>query len=293
MTSSSANVSHESDPGERTNPDKRLQVEELVQELHEIDTNAQYYQFTLTASEDGTFCWSTQTHWVGWSDETERFELRQASLVNPHWFIRHWNGVQESYVVVNDTRSLYVYLAYLGGHALVEKSIAEKALGDLLEPSATARSGMLGFRDLSSVPRLQLQHAPTEKQRMRILKRDHYRCKICGARPADDVRVKLNVHHIRMWSNGGLTEDENLITLCHTCHNGLDPHEEWELFHLLDPSRELADVEKRRSEHALGTARYRSAAARVRDAAKELPAKPGARTRTATKKKRDNPAADK
>lgn len=46
-----------------------------------------------------------------------------------------------------------------------------------------------------------------------------------------------------MWKNGGLTEDDNLITLCHTCHKGLDPHEDFDLFELIDPLKFSADVE--------------------------------------------------
>jgi hypothetical protein len=32
---------------------------------------------------------------------------------------------------------------------------------------------------------------------------------------------------------GGLTEIDNLITLCHTCHIGLDPHFELGLYGLM------------------------------------------------------------
>ena len=35
---------------------------------------------------------------------------------------------------------------------------------------------------------------------------------------------------------GGLTTEDNLITLCHTCHNGLDPHFEMSLANLFPES---------------------------------------------------------
>ena len=41
------------------------------------------------------------------------------------------------------------------------------------------------------------------------------------------------MHHIRPWAAGGITEERNLITLCHTCHNGLAPHFEHGLFRLI------------------------------------------------------------
>ena len=52
--------------------------------------------------------------------------------------------------------------------------------------------------------------------RKRILARDGYRCRICGA---DGVEARLNVHHkdcIRKHN-----EDSNLVTLCSTCHQGV------------------------------------------------------------------------
>ena len=46
-----------------------------------------------------------------------------------------------------------------------------------------------------------------------------------------------------MWRTGGLTEDENLITLRHPCHDGLDPYEDFDLFELIDPARLSNGVE--------------------------------------------------
>jgi hypothetical protein len=71
------------------------------------------------------------------------------------------------------------------------------------------------------------------------------------------------VHHIRMWAHGGLTEDENLITLCHTCHDGLSPHEDWGLFRSIAPNGELFSVGEELSELTEGTMRYRKIVAKV------------------------------
>lgn len=51
-----------------------------------------------------------------------------------------------------------------------------------------------------------------------ILKRDHFRCVICG-RSAEDG-VKMHVDHIIPVSKGGKTEYSNLRTLCDTCNFG-------------------------------------------------------------------------
>lgn len=51
--------------------------------------------------------------------------------------------------------------------------------------------------------------------------------------PAEDVNVRLDVHHVRPFGLGGLTEEQNLLTLCQTCHTGLDPHFEWQLLGMI------------------------------------------------------------
>ena len=49
-----------------------------------------------------------------------------------------------------------------------------------------------------------------------VLNRDNYTCQYCGGKHKDS---RLNVHHIQFRSNGGSDNQENLITLCHTCHS--------------------------------------------------------------------------
>jgi len=51
--------------------------------------------------------------------------------------------------------------------------------------------------------------------RPHILDRDNYTCKRCGANQETEI---LNVHHIIPWSISKNDSDENLITLCRSCH---------------------------------------------------------------------------
>ena len=90
---------------------------------------------------------------------------------------------------------------------------------------------------------------------MRVLKRDEYRCRICGRKEADHVDVELHVHHVKPWAKGGLTVEDNLATLCHTCHKGLDPHEDISLAIFLEP----LDAESSRTQLSEGIKRYRVA----------------------------------
>ena len=58
----------------------------------------------------------------------------------------------------------------------------------------------------------------TDSLRYDILKRDGFRCVICGATAQDGV--KLHVDHILPVSKGGKTEPSNLRTLCDRCNMG-------------------------------------------------------------------------
>ena len=54
-----------------------------------------------------------------------------------------------------------------------------------------------------------------ENTRAKVLDRDKYTCQCCKGKHKDS---KLEVHHIIYRSNGGSDEEDNLITLCSTCH---------------------------------------------------------------------------
>ena len=53
-------------------------------------------------------------------------------------------------------------------------------------------------------------------RREAVLHRDNYTCQCCGKK-----NCRLEVHHIKFKSNGGTDDEENLITLCEECHNGV------------------------------------------------------------------------
>ena len=54
-----------------------------------------------------------------------------------------------------------------------------------------------------------------ENTKAKVLNRDGYTCQCCKGKRRDS---KLEVHHIIFRSQGGSDEEDNLITLCHTCH---------------------------------------------------------------------------
>ena len=58
----------------------------------------------------------------------------------------------------------------------------------------------------------------TQSLRYNIMRRDGFKCQLCGATVADGAR--LEVDHIIPVSKGGLTEPSNLRTLCSECNRG-------------------------------------------------------------------------
>lgn len=61
---------------------------------------------------------------------------------------------------------------------------------------------------------------PSLRLRYKVLVRDNFSCKQCGASPAKDISVELHIDHIIPWSKGGETTIENLQTLCTKCNLG-------------------------------------------------------------------------
>lgn len=71
---------------------------------------------------------------------------------------------------------------------------------------------------VNCIPQRRYRESIKPKLRYEILKRDHFRCTLCGASANDGV--KLHVDHIFPVSRGGSTTRANLRTLCAQCNLG-------------------------------------------------------------------------
>ena len=56
--------------------------------------------------------------------------------------------------------------------------------------------------------------------RFQVLKRDNFKCCMCGRSPASTPDLELHIDHIKPYSKGGETVIENLQTLCSDCNLG-------------------------------------------------------------------------
>jgi len=71
---------------------------------------------------------------------------------------------------------------------------------------------MLVNRVRPKQPRLRLDSEQYEQLRNSVLRRDGWRCQLCGTRSG------LEVHHKEFRSQSGDDSEQNLMTLCAACH---------------------------------------------------------------------------
>jgi len=193
------------------------------------DAGKQYFSARLFFDEDRKALWAVFTGWVGQRSEKPDIEIRKASTVIPNIQIAHWQTLGEDYIIISTNQHLLA-LYETGGNALIESQFSHRSLSFLPKPIDCVRAGIFGYMPAKNFGKVAFQPAPSPKLRGQILRRDNHRCLLCGARPSNNVHVELHVHHIRPWSAGGATVRENLITLCKTCHGGLEPHFDQSLF---------------------------------------------------------------
>ena len=227
--------------------------EVLARGLEEFRPDTEYFAATLHKSDSG---WTLAffTRWTGFPDDgglDEGIELRKAVPVEPENYSQVWKLQDQGWIAVNGLDGLLVFMA-IGGNAFIAEDIARERFKQDLEPHAVTRSGGGGFWSFNPNSREVRMHRPTPKQRQRILGRDGRRCQICGRKPSAEKDIDLHVHHIKPFSQGGLTIDENLITLCRQCHQGLIPHYQPELFWGADGSARNVNDQVRAETHGGG-----------------------------------------
>jgi hypothetical protein len=204
--------------------------------------NATYYFITLLGTEDGGVQWRCDTQFDGFTETKPRREIRVPSHIIPEKMMKLLNEIHEPGLLINSKKDLALFMHY-GGHAIIEKSIADEAFPDIVKPAEMISIYPLGFESVKQLPTENLQHFPTPKMRMKVLNRDNRRCRICGRSPKDYEDLELHIHHIQPWAeNGGITREENLVTLCKLCHRGLNPHFDASLFELVESSAKRVDA---------------------------------------------------
>ena len=198
------------------------------------------YEAVIRESKTGQSVLSFRTHWVGYADNERRIELREPRIISRNDLTSHTSPFTGKRIESIETALDLARFWIVGGHGAIDYDLAWAEIPHHLAPSPVTSSTVDGpFYSLTVPIDVATVHAPTKKLRMQILQRDGFRCKICGQRPSEDANITLHIHHIRPWSEGGATVPANLITICHTCHMGLDPHYNAKLVWLVDDLDDL------------------------------------------------------
>jgi hypothetical protein len=88
------------------------------------------------------------------------------------------------------------------------------------QETAEANRGSAGSTVQPGSAKRRTRREVSDRQRFRILVRDGFRCRACGASPVTQVGIELHVDHVLPWSKGGETTDDNLLTRCKQCNLG-------------------------------------------------------------------------
>lgn len=151
----------------------------------------------------------------------DRFEQRRISTISPEHAIKFFFSQNQKIAIINEKSDLNLVLN-IGGHALVREDVMRKHFSEILEPIKVVNSLSKGYVDYNMIDNRHKKRYAIGALRMEIFNRDQHQCRICGSSPDDNVHVRLEVHHIKPWNEGGISEPENLILLCKICHDGIN-----------------------------------------------------------------------
>lgn len=108
-------------------------------------------------------------------------------------------------------KALEFFVAYMNGEQEVEKPDDSDNIllpVDIQQKSANNEYAHKTKRDINL------------RLRFLVMKRDNFKCCICGNSPAKDPTIELHIDHIVPWAKGGETVLDNLQTLCSKCNLG-------------------------------------------------------------------------
>lgn len=131
------------------------------------------------------------------------------------WEVRFKKHLKETSAPINTRREPDLREKY---HKLFDDPLW--TMGDIFDEIAKDFELPFRYADVLSVAKVYYKKANERMPaslRMKILERDAYTCRVCGA---NGEGTKLHVDHIVSRSRGGLTEERNLRTLCERCNLG-------------------------------------------------------------------------
>ena len=108
-------------------------------------------------------------------------------------------------------KALEFFVAYMNG----EKEIDRADEADNIQAPDDAQP-----KGEDDKPTHKTKREVSLRLRFLVMKRDNFKCCMCGRSPATTAGLELHIDHIIPWSKGGETTIDNLQTLCSDCNLG-------------------------------------------------------------------------
>ena len=158
-------------------------------------------QYFLKLSEE-EFFENILNVWTHYGRQPKYDEMRLApSLISPERYRYHFGSWY---------KALESFITYVNNEGNNSESFEKETIKPILKKT-TEELKTIKYKTGRSI-NLRIRYA--------VLKRDNFRCKICGKSPSTDPIVELHVDHIEPWSKGGESTLDNLQTLCSKCNIG-------------------------------------------------------------------------
>ena len=108
-------------------------------------------------------------------------------------------------------KALENFVSYINGEHEIDNESEETESADSFEQVSI---------EVNNKPTHNTKRDINLRLRFKVMQRDNFKCRMCGASPATDPTVILHIDHIIPWAKGGETTIDNLQTLCSKCNLG-------------------------------------------------------------------------
>lgn len=113
------------------------------------------------------------------------------------------------------------YEARFGTWGAAKQAFVERVNRDLaVEQDQPSTTSIVARREKTPEATQETKRQPSMGLRYEVLRRDRFRCVLCGRSPATDPTCILHVDHVVPYSLGGETNSENLRSSCQECNIG-------------------------------------------------------------------------
>jgi hypothetical protein len=208
---------------------RNVSDEELLNDLKKVADSLK--KKTLTEAEyngRGTYCARTfEIHFGTWNKALTKVGLqhtRETHVSDEEYFAnieQLWEklGRQPYRSDIHKPFSSYSVGSYVHRFGTWRKALEKFVAWVNKEGSVSSEAGIKSLK-IEPTTRHKTSRTVTSRLRFLVMRRDDFKCKLCGASPAIKPGTNLEVDHIKPWSKGGETVIENLQTLCETCNIG-------------------------------------------------------------------------